>query len=463
MAPRLNHSSIGQTFGTHQSVAFGGADRAHPSMHFLSPGAISNESISAFDEYAANPRFQELRTELRSLLFTGAQSTVPTREQTPEAEERTHMSSIQPRHRRLLGHLINSQDHIPMSQIVKYLNIWVSECAPWLDMFDQERHFGIEVPCLAQTSSAVFYALLALSARQMERQAGITASSQDSLEFYSEAISSLTPALNANEPYVIVTACILCALEMMSASPRDWRRHVEGCASLFAAFGVNGFSGGLLQAVFWCYARMDLCGAIIADGAESTVLPIDKWVLLEALTPNAPGPTHRARLVNEAFLMRSRQTSDMHANYAVYLCAKVLDLLSRRTRYVELGEENGCVSHAFQEAWTQLWDELQHWSDQRAPEMLPVKTVAGSAETQHFPKVLFAHWAAISSNQLYHTACILMLEIKAADIDHARKLVAHSTLWHARRVVGISLTNPHPGCLNNAIQPLYVAGKLFTH
>lgn len=40
---------------------------------------------------------------------------------------------------------------------------------------------------------------------------------------------------------------------------------------------------------------------------------------------------------------------------------------------------------------------------------------------------------------------------------------SYKPLWHARRIVGISLTNPHRGCLNNAIQPLYAAGKLFTH
>jgi len=45
---------------------------------------------------------------------------------------------------------------------------------------------------------------------------------------------------------------------------------------LFEAFNVNDFSGGLLQAVFWCYARMDLCDALIAGNAESTVLPIDR-------------------------------------------------------------------------------------------------------------------------------------------------------------------------------------------
>lgn len=43
---------------------------------------------------------------------------------------------------------------------------------------------------------------------------------------------------------------LLAVLELMSGSPRDWSRHVDGCASLFGCFSVTGFSGGLLQVSF---------------------------------------------------------------------------------------------------------------------------------------------------------------------------------------------------------------------
>jgi hypothetical protein len=38
-----------------------------------------------------------------------------------------------------------------------------------------------------------------------------------------------------------------------------------------------------------------------------------------------------------------------------------------------------------------------------------------------------------------------------------------SKIWHARRICGISSTNEHHGCLNNAVQPLWVAGRLLSH
>lgn len=122
-------------------------------------------------------------------------------------------------------------------------------------MFDSNGAFTVQVPVLARQCPALLYSILALSARQMERKEG-KQHSFDSLELYQEAIRLLNPLLQARDLTIIPICVILCCLEMMSASPRDWRRHLEGCAALFDAFGVNGFSGGLLQAVFWCFARM---------------------------------------------------------------------------------------------------------------------------------------------------------------------------------------------------------------
>lgn len=435
--------------------------------YLLSPAALTSDTLSTFDEYATNPRFLELQEELRELLFNGANSAAPTRPPSPDGsiespDELFVKARRIPGYRLLLNSLNLKHDDIPLANKLKYLKIWISECAPWLDMFDVQRHFGIQVPVLGQTSPAVLYALLALSARQMERKAGMRGSN-DSLKLYQESIRSLTPILDAKDPNVLVSACILCCLEMMSVSPRDWRRHIEGCAALFVSFGVHGFSGGLLQAVFWCYARMDLCGAIIADGAESTVMPIDKWAIPPDFISGDLSEDERQSAISDIFLERGAQIPDMHANYAVYLCAKVCDLICKRTRCLELGEDNGYHGELYNHRWTRLWTELQLWSEKRPPAMIPVKTVTASSNDSLFPAILFSHWAAISSNQLYHTASILMLELKPDEILLEPKLHCNSPLWHARRVVGISMTNPHRGCLNNAIQPLYVAGKLFSH
>ena len=122
---------------------------------FLSP-----DNLSTFDECAANPQFLKLQEELRSILFTGAASLAPTRALSPELSEPSHRSEAV--HAR--PGLVLTTSSIPTKKLIKYLQNWIKECAPWLDMFDQARHFGIQVPLLAQESPALLYGILALSA-----------------------------------------------------------------------------------------------------------------------------------------------------------------------------------------------------------------------------------------------------------------------------------------------------------
>lgn len=155
---------------------------------------------------------------------------------------------------------------------------------------------------------------------------------------------------------------------------------------------------------------------------------------------------------------KNMQNPDMHANYAVYLCAKACELVSDRTHHDELGIPNGCTAEVFLSRWTRLWDDLQAWIDDRPNELLPLQTI----ESPPFPQILYLHWAAISSNQLYHTACILLLGSMPRKQCPVPGVIG-SSIWHAKRICGISLTNPHQGCLNNAIQPLWLAGRLLSH
>jgi hypothetical protein len=148
----------------------------------------------------------------------------------------------------------------------------------------------------------------------------------------------------------------------------------------------------------------------------------------------------------------------MYANYAVYLCAKTCELIADRNKYVELGEQNGCDTHHFLARWSNLWQKLENWFLYRPKEMMPVETSVDPP----FPQSFFSHWPAISSTQLYHTSCVLLLSFKPS-----HKVLppspTTSVLWHVKRICGISLANPHEGCLNNAIQPLWIAGKLLSH
>ena len=429
--------------------SFNGTSALFEDEAFLSPGTFSSA-----DEYAANPRFLELREELRGVLFSAVASLEPTTTYTSQSPSDALDGSVAGSSRQTLDF---TRVSIPKIKLIYYLKNWITECAPYLDKFDEARHFGVHIPILAQRSPALFYAILAFSARQTERKTGLD-KAYDSLELYQESIRLVAPCLQAKDPNVLVTVCILAVMELMSVSPRDWRRHVEGCAALFESFNVNGLSGGHLQGVFWCYARMELCGAIISNGSESTVLPLDKWV---PAMPDASGPKEKEGMIRELFCQKGCVSPDMHANWSVYLCAKACDLACRQTRALESG---GLLddSWPFVDRWTCLWDELHYWLENRPPAMLPIKTT-GIGSGRIFPEILYAHWGAISGNQLYHASCIMMLDMKPPEIWLPPSKPHHSAIWHARRVCGISLTNPHSGNLINAIQPLYIAGKLLSH
>lgn len=209
-----------------------------------------------FDEFAHDPNYLASREELRTLIFSTAQSAAPSREASPAVVAGDDTAYVDAT---AAPSAIQEQMSEVLSQgrRLEYLKNYVGQVAPWLDMFDSDRTFGIQLPALARHSSALLYAILALSARQMERK-GAEKESFESLELYQGAIRLLTPMLQGRGEQVIAICVILCCMEMMSASGQDWRRHLEGCAALFDALGVNGFSGGLLQAVFWCYARMGM-------------------------------------------------------------------------------------------------------------------------------------------------------------------------------------------------------------
>jgi hypothetical protein len=399
------------------------------------------------EDASLDPRLRNLHEELRSVLFTGLSNLSPSRPPVAEASRSEASQRLD---------LSSATVKIPQTRLVKYLQNWITDCAPQLDKFDEERHFQIEVPLLAQRSPALLYAILAFSSRQMERR-GLIQGYYDSLELYQESIRLLAPALQAKDSVTLVTACVLAVFELMSSETGNWKRHVEGCASLFVVFGVNGFSGGLMQAVFWCYARMELCGSFTSDGAETMVLALDKWV--PTLDRSLTSSEDTEQLVRSLFHEKSRDSYDMHANWSMYLCARVCDLRYRRTQFLELGRTDPDDRRPFVQQWRQLWLDLQFWLDERPTSMKPT-VLTDEEDVSCFPAIVYPHWAAISSNQVYHAACISMLEMQPSE----SRLDSQSlSLWHARQVCGISCANPHPGSMVNSIQPLFTAGRLMSH
>ncbi|KAF3356788.1 putative transcriptional regulatory protein [Verticillium dahliae VDG1] len=281
--------------------------------------------------------YHELHSTLRNHLIQEVRSNVPTRPGTPTQgvenvyKEHSVRSGTSSTNDEVLIQNDLASDHEPprlskQEEIVLWKN-WFEEISPWLDKFDNQCNFQNVLPTIARDHDHLRYSMLALSARQLELKDSNRATDR-SLALYQEAIHLLLPQLSTRTTPVIASCVVLCVLEMCSCSPKAWRRHLDGCASLMEAVQMTGFSGGLEQALFWCFARMDVCGGLISS--VKTLIPASRWTG----SPRSASSSLDA----DVALFRSTTTFDMWANYSVYLVAQPLWIAGR------------CMSHPAEHA-----------------------------------------------------------------------------------------------------------------
>jgi hypothetical protein len=120
-------------------------------------------------------------------------------------------------------------------------------------------------------------------------------------------------------------------------------------------------------------------------------------------------------------------------------------------------------AEAYGIAWQQLFSRIEEWFARRPPQMQPLVSIRSSdpAFSSPFPTVLYSSASGIAGTQFAHTSAILMLQRKPRGLELSRSV--RSILWHARQICGIALSNEHHGCWTNAVQPVWVAGRLMSH
>src|SRR5688572_30075648 len=64
-----------------------------------------------------------------------------------------------------------------------------------------------------------------------------------------------------------------------------------------------------------------VCGALISDGTRATLVTMTQWL--------PPG----ASIDQAAALFKECASPEMHANYAVFLCSRVCELIADRTAF----------------------------------------------------------------------------------------------------------------------------------
>jgi Fungal specific transcription factor domain len=430
--------------------------------HGLSPlDQIMAESPDAYASWYPNPAYRELHTVLHHHIVETAKTTAQTRQGTPDLPPHVVPTTNEAvRRSQYMGKVgLKSTDSMlsrldgtkltPRRQMELWQN-YLTEVAEWLDMFDIERHFQLKIPMLAKAADHLHYSILALSARQMERK-DPDKPYTESLALYQKAIELIVPELQSLDTAVIASCVLLCVLEMMSSSPKAWGRHLHGCAMLLQAAGINGVVGDVRQALFWCFARMDVWGGFLSD--TLTKIPTSRWFIPSGSMSSAVG---RFRTESGGI--------DSYANYGVFLCASVVNVISNRNATSDGKEGSVSDSRAVYSArWKALFDLLEDWYSQRPEEMRPLVSYPTSLDDHHhpFPIVLYGPSPAVNGNQLYHASALLMLQEKPKDLRLPK--THKSILWHARQICGIATSNFIHGPWINALQPLWIAGKVMSH
>lgn len=307
---------------------------------------------------------------------------------------------------------------------------YLFKIARWLDIFDGDTRFGTTLPQLAQNDIALMCSIYAIASKTKSKSSNQT----DIIKGFSDKSLQCLYSLVSRRPSSanLITCINLCLLEMMSSSPREWRNSLEGCSALLISQGINGFSGSIEQAIFWLHARLDVLAAVIRE--DATLIAPKQWLPVS-------DTTHGTK---ELFVKVNRSAYD-YANYVVYLCARIMDLITR-----------SCCDY-FRE-WETLWCDLTDWYSER-PEIF--KTIS-TIDRNPFPHILYANDSIGSTMQFFHMGAILLIQNKPRLYKVQDGPIKSSLIWHAKQICAIAANNSE--CINfvSALQPLWLTRDLLS-
>ncbi|KAH7374233.1 hypothetical protein BKA64DRAFT_261659 [Cadophora sp. MPI-SDFR-AT-0126] len=321
-----------------------------------SEAMYSSDSPDLHSNYYPDATYRDLHTTLYCHMVETARNTALTRQASPEPAAQGNNSFVVPSSSAPMDiEQVREQTRDPFIRLQplkstkltqrRQLELWrnyLDEIAGWLDMFDSERHFQFKIPLLAKSADHLHYSILALSARQLERKS-CGQLYTESLGLYQEAIQLIVRELYTLDTTVIASCVLLCVLEMMSSSPKAWCRHLDGCAMLLQAAGVNGVVGGVRQSLFWCFARMDVWGGFLED--TLTKIPTSRWFFPSGSMIDAV--TH----------FKTGSGSHSYANYAVFLCASVVNVISNKSgSSTDRFDTNSSQKTTYSVRWKALFD-----------------------------------------------------------------------------------------------------------
>lgn len=246
----IDLSQKGRSYSTYSSSSLGSIGAEELSCWRSEVLQSYNDSSSSPNTDAASSICRSQSARLRDFIDLEHESDIPPNLE-PNAEIFTSWQA--------LGASVAVVDALSGDREMRLLQIYLQECAHWFDALDCQRNYARKNVTRMMSCPPWRAAALAVSAKHLElTQKSTQAAEPLSLHLYQLAVQLAIDSISGRFDCVGTTAgCVVLAVyEMMTVKYHDWRRHLQGCTSIYLHNRWNGDSMGLIRASFWNYARI---------------------------------------------------------------------------------------------------------------------------------------------------------------------------------------------------------------
>ncbi|KAJ5964962.1 transcriptional regulator family: Fungal Specific TF [Penicillium vulpinum] len=158
----------------------------------------------------------------------------------------------------------------------RLLQHFVDKVAPFFDCTDRQQHFAIHIPYRARRCETLFNAILAMSARHLNRTTAFDPFVSD--HYYQACLEKLIPALNDHgvtmDDDLLAATVILRLLEEFDVplAGSDIRGHSFGTKAFIRGPSIMTTTPSLRQAVYWSGLRQEIYNALSLQQAPDIEL-----------------------------------------------------------------------------------------------------------------------------------------------------------------------------------------------
>ncbi|PLB48366.1 hypothetical protein P170DRAFT_476983 [Aspergillus steynii IBT 23096] len=329
---------------------------------------------------------------------------------------------------------------LPESERLELLRHYRYHVAPWLDICDMRQPFGLSGLQSAMGSEKLLSTLMQLSKACMIQ----SVPERGFLADFTEPLANTSACGDSTEDSLLYVLDEV--RHLVSNIPMAWDRNryldtVHYLVQYAHDTDINA-------AMYWLALRFDLGAALANDRAIQLPLPM------------SPIPSISLISHSEDTYERIRY----YAHSIIWITGKALIICHTEDMSNQLS-----VPHQLMDSWLQVFEELNQWYHLRPLEFQPMIEVEGDDQMFYpdggFPLLLFANGAGAFSNQLYHTAMLLLLQSKPRTVMlHNSPSRFSSPLWHAQQICGVALNNDRRECWDPCLLASFlIAARLMTH